>query len=47
MQDIKQGDSLLHVSSVWVVNIGNSEKVTLVDFVEAIEEERGVKAQRN
>jgi UDP-glucuronate 4-epimerase len=47
MHDIDQGDSLSHVAPFRVVNIGNSEKVKLVDFVEAIEEECGVKAQRN
>jgi UDP-glucuronate 4-epimerase len=47
VHDIAQGDSLSHVAPFRVVNIGNSEKVKLVDFVEAIEEECGVKAKRN
>ena len=29
------------------MNIGNSDKVRLMDFVEAIEDELGIKAQRN
>lgn len=45
--DIAEGDSLSPVAPFRVVNIGNSDKVRLLDFVEAIEEECGVKAKRN
>ena len=41
------GDSLSAVAPYRVVNIGNSEKVRLLDFVEAIENELGKKAIRN
>ncbi len=41
------GDSLSPVAPYRVVNIGNSEKVRLLDFVDAIEECLGQKAQRN
>ncbi|WP_422071052.1 NAD-dependent epimerase/dehydratase family protein [Tranquillimonas rosea] len=44
---IASNDSLSSVAPFRVVNIGNSEKVRLLDFIEAIEEELGVKAQRN
>jgi UDP-glucuronate 4-epimerase len=46
-EDIKEGDSLSPVAPYRVVNIGNSEKVRLLDFVDAIEDELGVKAIRN
>jgi UDP-glucuronate 4-epimerase len=46
-EDIKDGDSLSPVAPYRVVNIGNSEKVRLLDFVEAIEVELGIKAERN
>lgn len=42
-----QGDSLSPVAPFRVVNIGNSDKVRLLDFIEAIESELGRKAQRN
>lgn len=45
--DIAPGDSLSPVAPFRVVNIGNSEKVQLLDFIEAIEEEVGTKAIRN
>ena len=45
--DIKAGDSLSPVAPYRIVNIGNSIKVRLLDFVDAIEDELGVKAQRN
>ena len=45
--DISEGDSLSPVAPYRVVNIGNSDKVRLLDFVEAIEDELGVKAKRN
>ncbi len=41
------GDSLSSAAPFRVVNIGNSDKVRLLDFVEAIEDEVGTKAIRN
>lgn len=46
-EDIPAGDSLSPVAPFRVVNIGNSEKVRLLDFIDAIEQECGVKARRN
>jgi len=46
-EDIADGDSLSAVAPYRVVNIGNSEKVRLLDFVEAIEASVGRKAIRN
>nr|WP_216665362.1 NAD-dependent epimerase/dehydratase family protein [Pseudoruegeria sp. HB172150] len=45
--EITEGDSLSPVAPWRIVNIGNSDKVRLLDFVEAIEAELGVKAERN
>jgi UDP-glucuronate 4-epimerase len=45
--DITEGDSLSPVAPWRVVNIGNSDKVRLTDFVSAIEEALGMTAQRN
>jgi UDP-glucuronate 4-epimerase len=45
--DIAPGDSLSPVAPFRVVNIGNSDKVRLMDFVEAIEAECGRKAKKN
>ena len=45
--DIPAGDSLSPVAPFRVVNIGNSDKVRLLDFVEAIEDCLGKKAIRN
>ncbi len=45
--DIPEGDSLSPVAPFRVVNIGNSDKVRLMDFVEAIEETLGKPAKRN
>lgn len=45
--DIEKGDSLSPVAPHRVVNIGNSDKVRLLDFVEAIESATGKKAIRN
>ncbi|MBD3756185.1 MAG: UDP-glucuronate 5-epimerase, partial [Gammaproteobacteria bacterium] len=45
--EIEAGDSLSPVAPFRVVNIGNSEKVQLLDFVEAIEEALGIEAKRN
>jgi len=42
-----QGDCLSPVAPYRVVNIGNSDKVQLLDFVEAIEAEIGQRAIRN
>lgn len=42
-----EGDSLSPAAPWRVVNIGNSDKVKLLDFVEAIEEATGRKARRN
>lgn len=44
---IEPGDSLSPVAPFRVVNIGNSEKVRLLDFIEAIEAECGREAIRN
>lgn len=46
-EDIEEGDSLSPVAPFRVVNIGNGDKVRLMDFVEAIEEAVGKKAIRN
>lgn len=43
---IPEGDTLSPVAPYRVVNIGNSEKVRLLDFVDAIEESLGRKAER-
>jgi UDP-glucuronate 4-epimerase len=45
--DIAEGDSLSPVAPYRIVNIGNSDKVRLMDFVEAIEAEIGIPAKRN
>jgi UDP-glucuronate 4-epimerase len=44
---VPDGDSLSPVAPYRVVNIGNSDKVRLLDFVDAIEECLGMKAKRN
>lgn len=44
---IEEGDSLSPVAPYRVVNIGNSDKVRLLDFVDAIEASLGIKAKRN
>ena len=41
------GDSLSGAGPYRVVNIGNSEKVPLLDFIGAIEAEQRIKAVRN
>ena len=46
-QDIPEGDSLSPVAPFRIVNIGNSDKVRLEDFVDAIEQSLGKKAIRN
>ena len=44
---VPDGDSLSPVAPFRIVNIGNSEKVRLLDFIEAIEKELGIEAIRN
>ena len=46
-KDIADGDSLSPVAPYRVVNIGNSDKVSLLAFIEAIEDRLGKKAIRN
>lgn len=46
-EDIAKGDSLSAVAPYRIVNIGNSDTVRLLDFVDAIEAELGVEAKRN
>ncbi|WP_086617738.1 NAD-dependent epimerase/dehydratase family protein [Erythrobacter tepidarius] len=46
-EEIAAGDSLSPVAPFRVVNIGNGEKVRLLDFIEAIEAECGRAAVRN
>ena len=46
-QEITAGDSLSAVAPFRIVNIGNSEKVRLEDFIDAIEAEVGKPAIRN
>jgi len=45
--DIPEGDSLSPVAPYRIVNIGNSDKVRLLHYVEAIEDALGKKAIRN
>lgn len=45
--DVPEGDSLSPVAPFRVVNIGNSEKIKLTDFIDAIEKECGRPANRN
>ncbi len=45
--EISNIDSLSPVAPFRIVNIGNSEKVPLLDFINAIENELGIKAKRN
>ena len=45
--EIMEGDSLSSVAPFRIVNIGNSDKVRLLDFIDAIEDELGIKAIRN
>ena len=44
---VPQGDSLSPVAPYRLVNIGNSDKVRLLDFIDAIEDCLGKKAKRN
>lgn len=45
--DIPEGDSLSPAAPFRVVNIGNGQKVRLMDFIEAIEDATGKQAIRN
>ncbi|WP_417249294.1 GDP-mannose 4,6-dehydratase [Celeribacter sp.] len=45
--EVEEGDSLSPVAPYRVVNIGNNDAVQLVDFIEAIENATGKKAERN
>ena len=45
--DVPDGDSLSPVAPYRVVNIGNSDKIRLLDYIEAIEAELGKPAIRN
>jgi UDP-glucuronate 4-epimerase len=47
VDEIAAGDSLSPVAPYRVVNIGNSEKVRLLDFVAALEAALGIEARRN
>jgi len=47
LEDIPIGDSLSPVAPYRIVNIGNSSKVRLMDFIAAIEDELGKKAIYN
>jgi len=47
LSPVAESDSLSPVAPWRVVNIGNSQKVRLLDFVEAIEETLGIPATRN
>lgn len=47
IENIAPGDSLSPAAPFRVVNIGNSDKVRLLDFIDAIEAEIGKKAIRN
>lgn len=44
---IGDGDSLSPVAPFRIVNIGNADRVRLLDFISAIEDELGVPAKRN
>jgi UDP-glucuronate 4-epimerase len=46
-EDIAPGDSLSPVAPHRIVNIGNSQTVKLLDFIEILEEALGRKAERN
>ncbi|MBL6428303.1 MAG: GDP-mannose 4,6-dehydratase [Maritimibacter sp.] len=45
--EVPEGDSLSPVAPYRVVNIGNSQTVRLLDFVDAIEDALGMKTRRN
>ena len=45
--EVREGDSLSPVAPFRIVNIGNSDKIRLLDFIDAIEVELGMTAKRN
>jgi len=45
-QPVAENDSLSMVAPFRVVNVGNNDKVRLLDFIEALEQAIGIKAQR-
>ncbi len=47
LEEIQTGDSLSPVGPYRVVNIGNSERICLLDFIVAIEDKLNLKANRN
>lgn len=47
IEPISDNDSRSPVAPFRIVNIGNSDKIKLTDFIEAIEHELGMKAQQN
>lgn len=47
LADIMEGDSLSVAAPFRIVNIGNNDKVRLLDFIDAIEASLGIKAIRN
>jgi len=47
IEAIEAGDSLSPVAPHRIVNIGNGEKVRLLDYIDALEEALGTKAERN
>ena len=47
LADVAEGDSLSPVAPFRIVNIGNSDKVRLLNYIEAIEDALGKKAIRN
>ena len=47
IEPILKNDNRSPVAPFRVVNIGNSDKVRLLDFIEAIESELDIKARRN
>ena len=46
-REVQDGDSLSPVAPHRIVNIGNAEKIRLLDFIEALEAEIGRPAERN
>lgn len=46
-KEIAQGDSLSPIAPWCVVNIGNLDKVRLLDFIDSIEKALGIVAKRN
>ncbi len=46
-KQVSKADSISNVAPHRIVNIGNSDKIKLLDFIEIIENELGIKAIRN